>query len=247
MNNGIISKELPFDKKYIIYSNGEVFSKISNRFLKPTETHDGYLRVSIGRKARLLHRLVALTFLGESSLTVDHIDNNPKNNSLENLQYLSSSENTKKSWSNERKLEASKRFSGSENIAFKITDDIIDNIVVPMYNKGLCINKIARDIGCNANHLGKILKKLRSENKIDERNSWSYTGELKKEAQLRAENIRSRINYTKMYKPVVCIETNQEFKSASEAANFFGVHKSTISGSIRNNYKVQNLSFKYKT
>lgn len=62
----------------------------------------GYLLYSVtirGKsKCHFAHRLVALTFLGDPSspeMTVDHIDRNPLNNKLENLRWLTPSEQVK--------------------------------------------------------------------------------------------------------------------------------------------------------
>lgn len=40
-----------------------------------------------------VHRLVMLTFVGKSNLTVNHIDENTLNNTLSNLEYLSNADN----------------------------------------------------------------------------------------------------------------------------------------------------------
>jgi len=46
-------------------------------------------------KTKKLHRLLMETFVGKSSLTVNHKDGNKNNNLLTNLEYLSSSDNLK--------------------------------------------------------------------------------------------------------------------------------------------------------
>ena len=44
----------------------------------------------------LVHRLIAMSFLGESDLTVNHIDGNRHNNNIENLEWCSVAENIQK-------------------------------------------------------------------------------------------------------------------------------------------------------
>lgn len=56
---------------------------------------NGYKSITIGGKRFYSHRLIADTFLGPSSLDVNHIDGNRLNNSVENLEYLSRSENVR--------------------------------------------------------------------------------------------------------------------------------------------------------
>ncbi len=85
---------------YYATEKGFVFSKKNNKILKPYTDRRGYLRVSLSVNGiiykYLLHRLIAEAFHGPSDLTVDHIDNNKKNNRPENLQYLSALDNHKK-------------------------------------------------------------------------------------------------------------------------------------------------------
>ena len=59
-------------------------------------TNMGYLRVGIGKKKYLNHRLVYECFNGliEDGLVIDHIDGCPQNNSLNNLRAVTQSQNT---------------------------------------------------------------------------------------------------------------------------------------------------------
>lgn len=65
--------------------------------LKKTEDKNGYLFVALGSKApnKKVHRLVAETFIPnpENKPEVDHIDGNPQNNNLKNLQWANHKEN----------------------------------------------------------------------------------------------------------------------------------------------------------
>lgn len=47
-----------------------------------------------------VHRLVAIAFLGENNLQIDHIDGNKQNNCVENLEYVTPKENTQRAWKN---------------------------------------------------------------------------------------------------------------------------------------------------
>lgn len=82
---------------YDIISNGEIYSSYKNGLLVPRLRKDGYLDISLGGKSYLVHRLVTGAFLGESELEVNHKDGDKKNNKIENLEYVTRSENIRHS------------------------------------------------------------------------------------------------------------------------------------------------------
>ncbi|QIN96378.1 hypothetical protein DAC17_79 [Bacteroides phage DAC17] len=67
------------------------------RILSQKVNFDKYYYISLSKGDKKTsyraHRLIALAFLGESGLPVDHIDGNPLNNNVTNLRYVSQSEN----------------------------------------------------------------------------------------------------------------------------------------------------------
>lgn len=77
---------------------------ITDRILKNKIGSDGYEQVGLSKngvaKTICIHKLVAIAFLSHTpcgmKLVVDHIDNNPLNNKLSNLQIISNRENTRK-------------------------------------------------------------------------------------------------------------------------------------------------------
>jgi hypothetical protein len=80
------------------------FKGKTDKMLKPRIDTVGYLGVNISKdvksKNRNVHQLVAEAFLGHVpcgyKIVVDHIDENPLNNRLDNLQLLSHRANTSK-------------------------------------------------------------------------------------------------------------------------------------------------------
>ena len=106
-------KEIVGFEEYEIDNVGNVFtSKKSNR-LKSTDgklsvvrNTQGYHHVTLykNKKANqlLVHRLMWVTFVGSipKGMTIDHINQDHKNNQLQNLQLMSHSDNMKKMWDN---------------------------------------------------------------------------------------------------------------------------------------------------
>lgn len=88
------------EQMYSISSFGRVYNEKYSRFLKPTVTTSGYYRVDIRvtqAKTQMIHRLVALAFiglpLGRRELEINHKDGNKANNRLDNLEVVTHSQN----------------------------------------------------------------------------------------------------------------------------------------------------------
>jgi hypothetical protein len=96
---------------YKIDKEGNIFSIKRKIYMKSSPDKDGYLRVGLRKdnKQKLLgvHRLVCLTFRENPNNlpVVDHIDRNKKNNTLENLRWITISGNS-------RNVDVKKKFRG---------------------------------------------------------------------------------------------------------------------------------------
>ena len=86
---------------YEVSTNGQVRNRTTKKILKGRLSKNGYLQVSIKIDAtqkfcnRYIHRLVALHFIQNpnNKREVNHIDGNKENNTLSNLEWVTSSEN----------------------------------------------------------------------------------------------------------------------------------------------------------
>lgn len=94
--------QVPGFDHFFCTMDGKIWSTKSNKFLKPMHTKEFYERVKyyipgITPKWIPVHRLVMITFVGPVplGLEINHKDGNKKNNKLENLEYVSRSENKK--------------------------------------------------------------------------------------------------------------------------------------------------------
>tara|TARA_R110002072_G_scaffold290842_1_gene458665 strand:- start:75 stop:557 length:483 start_codon:yes stop_codon:yes gene_type:complete len=84
---------------YLIYDDGRVFSKTSNKFLKTSQDRKGYCVVNLRTykkpKTFRLHRLVALYYIPNPNNypQIDHIDRIKTNNNISNLRWCNNSMN----------------------------------------------------------------------------------------------------------------------------------------------------------
>jgi len=88
-------------ENYLIHDNGTVYSKTTKKFLKP-QLRNRYYRVGVSKNGKQswlsINRLVGEYYIPnpQNKEEVDHIDNNPKNNDVSNLQWLTHQENIDK-------------------------------------------------------------------------------------------------------------------------------------------------------
>ena len=87
-------------ENYIIYDDGDIYSRNVNRYLSPNRTNKaGYNIVDLYKNGKYnkfkVHRLVALHYIPnpDNKPCVDHIDGNKLNNNVENLRWVTHQEN----------------------------------------------------------------------------------------------------------------------------------------------------------
>ena len=101
----MLSKSIPINPMYTIYSDGTILSHYTNRYLSATDNGRGYYNVKLfiakegNRKVyrtAYVHRLVAEAFLPNPNNLpqVNHIDGDKRNNSVTNLEWCTAKANT---------------------------------------------------------------------------------------------------------------------------------------------------------
>ena len=92
-----------YENIYGITSCGKVYSYKSKKFLKSRPTRSGYFQVTLmkngERKTCYVHRLLAEAYIPNPNNLpqVDHIDNDKTHNYVNNLQWITSRDNNRKS------------------------------------------------------------------------------------------------------------------------------------------------------
>ena len=100
-----IFKDIKGYPGYQISNLGRIWSSKRQRYMKPVNNGTGYLQIKLiaangKRKNELVHRLVALHFVDnpDGKPEVNHIDHCRQNNDATNLEWVTKSENNKKSY-----------------------------------------------------------------------------------------------------------------------------------------------------
>tara|TARA_R110000744_G_scaffold151465_1_gene264940 strand:+ start:101 stop:559 length:459 start_codon:yes stop_codon:yes gene_type:complete len=100
-----------YEGRYLVNNNGDIYSKVKKRLLKPCKSVRGYMVVTLDKKTRKVHQLVAMAFLNHEpcgmKLVVNHIDFNKTNNNVNNLEVVTTREN-----SNLKHIKSSSKYVG---------------------------------------------------------------------------------------------------------------------------------------
>jgi len=105
-------------ENYLIYEDGKVQNKKTKRYLKSRTNQHGYKIVDLykdgQRKTCKIHRLIAEHYIAnpENKREVDHINRDKTDNRIENLRWVTPSEN------NQNKGKSKNNKSGHKNICY---------------------------------------------------------------------------------------------------------------------------------
>lgn len=90
-------KQISGCEDYVVTNDGRVFNTKTGEQKKPSINEKGYLTINIRNKIFRIHRLVAYSFIPNiyGKPQINHKDGNKHNNTVENLEWVTSSENIK--------------------------------------------------------------------------------------------------------------------------------------------------------
>lgn len=155
-------RECPSYPGYAASQLGEIFKIKDGVFvpMKLSKTRSGHLTASTRknnrRRTEYAHRLVMDAWVGPSDLVVDHIDNNPANNFLYNLQYVTREENLRLMG------ERGRSPRNERHSACKLSNDQV--LEIRKLESCLSSRKVAALYGICHNHVQNIWKrKLRKD------------------------------------------------------------------------------------
>ena len=143
---------------YEIFEDGRVYSYKSNKFLKPQNNGNGYLKVHLYKIGKMyqqyVHKLVALCFVENPNnyKYVDHIDRDKINNHASNLRWCSASENSSNTGGVSR---YSKSKAGFKHYA-ECTKKAIQND----FNSGLKVMEIAEKYNIPRQSISRFIKNI---------------------------------------------------------------------------------------
>lgn len=143
---------------YSVSCIGRVRNDETGHILKPAQDRYGYLRCILmsnsKRLSRLIHRLVAIQFIKnpKKKLQVNHIDGNKKNNNIENLEWVTGSENIRHSY----KIGTHVGRPGIKHHNVKLTEIQVLEII-KLVEKNVPRKTIAKKYNIHKNHIYRLV------------------------------------------------------------------------------------------
>jgi len=157
-----IFEEFPLEPRYLIGNCGTVISTFKNKstYLKEYTDNNGYKRLTLNINGRpkkfLIHRLVMLTFTPNDlsdTLVVNHIDCDPSNNSMNNLEWCTQRQNMDHAKENNRMAAQWGEASGVSKFKNFEVLDIIEGL-----SDGFSGSEIARYYKVSPSTISAIIK-----------------------------------------------------------------------------------------
>lgn len=121
------------------------------KILKPQKAKHGYYLISLKGNQKLLHRIVAQTFIDNpnNEKVVNHKDGNKLNNNVENLEWCSYSDNLKHAYNNKLKI------ATSNHLKKKVIQYDTKGNFIKIWD---CIKDIEKELNIKHSNISKCCK-----------------------------------------------------------------------------------------
>lgn len=159
--------EIPgFGGRYLITRSGEVVSTVygKKKYLRQSKNSGGYLSLSLshldGREVKaVVHRLVAEAFIenAKNLPQVNHINGIKTDNRVENLEWVTASENMKHA--SEMGLRERAKFKGEKHPNRILTTEEVLSIRIKYKPKEVTMKKLSNEFGVSIPTINDILKR----------------------------------------------------------------------------------------
>lgn len=160
----MIWKDVPtLGGRYEASENGEIRNKSTKVIRKARVNRLGYLQMNFSRNdgtkrtvTKLVHKLVAETFIPNPNHypQINHKDGNKQNNAINNLEWCTSSENTRHA----HRTGLASVYRGSEHINAKLTGNQIKEIREQYARGRISQDKIAAAYNVSQTTVGRIVR-----------------------------------------------------------------------------------------
>ena len=158
---------------YLIFEDGQIYSKKSKKFLHPFKKTSGYYAINLydnfgKNKMFFIHRLIAELFIPNPNnyTDVNHKDENKQNNNINNLEWCNKSYNENYGSKKIRELETktqTNKINGHKKIRqFDLNGNFIkdwDSLTEASNNLKICIGNISSVINGKRNQAGGYIWK----------------------------------------------------------------------------------------
>jgi hypothetical protein len=155
--NDLFIRLLCNDVNYDILPDGNIITLITHsgkrsknliwRKLSKEVTWSGYNRISYKRADLYLHRVIAQKYIGDiEGLEVNHIDGNPSNNHVDNLELVTPSQNRRHSCQVLRKKWKRGNSEITDNVISLIKKQCADGVPFEVLSEqlGISVQKVAK-------------------------------------------------------------------------------------------------------